>query len=402
MLSCSCNPVNPHDKRIMQGNSNAGNRPQVWILLGPKQGDNAQLRALAELLAWPCSEKQLVFNRLAALPNIFLGTHLCSLKGQSAQLAPPWPDLIITIGRRGVPAARWVQKQSGGRSKLVHLGRPWGPLKWFDLIITTPQYCLPRRSNVLHNSLPLTCQNGQSCQSANQLGQDCQTAATWSARFSSLPRPWIALLSGGNSRPYVLDEKNGAALGRAASAFALAQGGSLLLTASRRCPAASFAAISGAIQASGCPAQIHNPHEANQDNPYAAYLALADRFIVTSDSVSMAAEACLSGKPVSIYELPLHYDVRMRAARWLRARAVKQQESASLTGKVYGFLMEYGLLTSTRNEQLFMDMLRTQGLAATFGEEDAPRERRFSNRQEVQDTVTRIEALFTSTPRTRP
>ena len=92
----------------------------------------------------------------------------------------------------------------------------------------------------------------------------------------------------------------------------------------------------------------------------------------------------------------------MRAARWLRARAVKQQESASLTGKVYGFLMEYGLLTSTRNEQLFMDMLRTQGLAATFGEEDAPRERRFSNRQEVQDTIARIEALFTSTPRTRP
>ncbi|MDO5675574.1 MAG: ELM1/GtrOC1 family putative glycosyltransferase [bacterium] len=381
-----------------------GATPQVWILLGPKQGDNAQLRALAQLLTWPCTEKQLVFNRLAALPNIFLGAGLHSSKNGASLLRPPWPDLVITIGRRGVPAARWVQKQSGGRSKLVHLGRPWGPLHWFDLIVTTPQYGLPKRENVLHNSLPISSQSklsNQCSQRSSQTQHDCRDTAVWLDRFSTLPRPWIALLSGGTSRPYVFDKETGTALGRAASAFAQAQGGSLLLTAGRRCPAVSFTALSAAIKACGCPSYIHNPHnphESGQDNPYAAYLALADRFIVTSDSVSMAADACLSGKPVSVYELPLHYDLRMRAARWFRAQAMEKQGNfGSLIRKLYAFLVEYGLLTSTRDERIFMEMLRKNGKIATLGEEGTSPERLCSNQQELENTLARIRALFTHT-----
>ncbi len=363
--------------------------PQVWILLGPKQGDNAQLRALAELLAWPCAEKQLVFNRLAALPNILLGRSLISSKNGAVLLRPPWPDLVVSIGRRGVPAARWVQKQSGGSAKLLHLGRPWGPLHWFDLIVTTPQYGLPRRENVLHNTLPVSNRDGR------QQRQDFQDADAWLARFSALPRPWIALLSGGTSRPYVFAAKTGTNLGRAASAYAQAQGGSLLLTASRRCPPASFAALTAAIEDCGCPAYIHNPHSPGGDNPYAAYLALADRFIVTGDSVSMAADACLSGKPVSVYELPVRYDLRMRAARWFRARAMEKQKGyGSLADKLYTFLVEYGFLTSIRDERIFMEILRKKGLAAPFGEEEANPGRRCCNRQELENTAARIRALF--------
>ena len=40
------------------------------------------------------------------------------------------------------------------------------------------------------------------------------------------------------------------------------------------------------------------------DNPYFAYLGLADAFIVTADSVSMISEAAVTGKPVYILELP--------------------------------------------------------------------------------------------------
>ena len=39
-------------------------------------------------------------------------------------LQPPWPDLVIGIGRRTVPVARWIQEQSGGRTNLVRLGHP--------------------------------------------------------------------------------------------------------------------------------------------------------------------------------------------------------------------------------------------------------------------------------------
>jgi mitochondrial fission protein ELM1 len=39
------------------------------------------------------------------------------------------------------------------------------------------------------------------------------------------------------------------------------------------------------------------------ENPYFAYLALADAFMVTADSVSMISEAAATGKPVHILGL---------------------------------------------------------------------------------------------------
>jgi mitochondrial fission protein ELM1 len=43
------------------------------------------------------------------------------------------------------------------------------------------------------------------------------------------------------------------------------------------------------------------------ENPYAGFLAYADRVVVTPDSVNMLSEACATGKPVSSYvRYPLH------------------------------------------------------------------------------------------------
>jgi uncharacterized protein len=40
------------------------------------------------------------------------------------------------------------------------------------------------------------------------------------------------------------------------------------------------------------------------DNPYFAFLALADALLVTADSVSMISEAAATGQPVHILDLP--------------------------------------------------------------------------------------------------
>ena len=40
------------------------------------------------------------------------------------------------------------------------------------------------------------------------------------------------------------------------------------------------------------------------DNPYFGMLAHADAFIVTCDSVNMITEACSTGKPVHVVQLP--------------------------------------------------------------------------------------------------
>ena len=106
---------------------------------------------------------------------------------------------------------------------------------------------------------------------------------------------------GGNAGPYVLDAEAAALLGRAASAFAAKAGGSLLVTTSARTPEPAIDALAAALD---------GPHElfrwtpeAAADNPYFGYLAVADQFIVTCESMSMLAEACSTCKPVHMFDL---------------------------------------------------------------------------------------------------
>src|SRR5581483_2108548 len=50
------------------------------------------------------------------------------------------------------------------------------------------------------------------------------------------------------------------------------------------------------------PRAFYRWRPADPDNPYFGYLAVADAFIVTGDSMSMLAEACSTGRPVHVFE----------------------------------------------------------------------------------------------------
>jgi mitochondrial fission protein ELM1 len=167
-------------------------RWSVWVLQGAHAGDNAQARALAHLLGADFALKQLVFTPFRHVPNVFLRSNLASIdRAKSASLEPPFPDLVIAVGRRSVPAALWIKKQSGGRTKLVHIGRPRAPAAWFDLLITTPQYGLPGGPNVIEMPLPLTSERPVSA----------EEISAWEKRFADLPRPWTGVLVGGSRFP---------------------------------------------------------------------------------------------------------------------------------------------------------------------------------------------------------
>ena len=84
-------------------------------------------------------------------------------------------------------------------------------------------------------------------------------------------------------------------LGRRAAA--LAPGGSVLVSTSRRTSPAAEAALWAAIPE---PRLVHS-WAAGGDNPYFGLLALADSIVVTGDSVSMVCEACAAPAPVYIY-----------------------------------------------------------------------------------------------------
>ena len=118
-------------------------------------------------------------------------------QARSAPLEPPWPDLILTVGRRPSMAALWVKEQTRGRARLVVIGRPKRWLDRFDLVIAPPQFQLPRRANVLRLDLPLMRVDE---------GAIAAASGAWRERFADLPRPLIALLVGGPTKPYRFDQ----------------------------------------------------------------------------------------------------------------------------------------------------------------------------------------------------
>jgi mitochondrial fission protein ELM1 len=359
----------------------------VWLLTTERAGDRAQILALAQVLAWPFQEKRLVFNKHYKLPNVVLGASPRSLDTRASSLLdPPWPDLVIASGRRCTPIARWIRNRSGDRVRLVHIGRPWAPLKHFDLIVTTPQYCLPRRSNVLHNTLTLNRADP---------AQLAAAADAWRSELERLPKPHVALVVGGSARPYHLDAATAGELGQQASALAEAAGGSLLVTTSRRTATGAVDALFAAIS---CPTYRHRWTE-GAANPYLAFLALADSFVVTGDSASMLSEACATGKPVFVFPLPERLDRKMRNARQLRALAARCRKGIGAgrdrdgwLARAYDSLVDLGLIKSTRDMAQFHLNLIDGGLAARLGEAFVAKAERSDD--DLARAAARVRALF--------
>src|SRR5215212_7677992 len=130
--------------------------PRIWAILGRKRGDNNQVLALANALGIPFETRQLSYNLLRKLPKRLLGKNLASVHPEARELLlPPWPDLVIGVGHRSIPVVRWIRRQSGGRTKLVHIGNPRISPSEFDVVITTPQYRVPNAPQVMRLLLPI-------------------------------------------------------------------------------------------------------------------------------------------------------------------------------------------------------------------------------------------------------
>ena len=92
----------------------------------------SQAVGLAEAVGWPIETKTV---RLRA-PWSLLPGHLCplALSGLREPLAPHWPDLLITCGRRSVAVSIAIRKASRGHTFTVHVQNPRAPARFFDLV----------------------------------------------------------------------------------------------------------------------------------------------------------------------------------------------------------------------------------------------------------------------------
>ena len=355
--------------------------PRVWLLMGHRTGDNSQVLALGEALGWPFEIKRFVYTSWERLVNLPISSTLAGVvKERSSRLEPPWPDLVISAGRRNEPIARWIRRQARGDVRLVHVGRPWAAIESWDLVVTTPQYRLPRLPNVLHNETPLHCVTRQRLASE---------AAAWAPRVADLPRPYIALLAGGNSGPYPFDRISGERLARQASDFASARNGSLLVTTSARTPDDTAQALFGGIR---CPAFRYRWARDDDDNPYYAFLGLAERLIVTADSISMMTEACATGRPVYLFDTGIGRTSMHERASAEHEPLRERVSRAHLKAFVYRQTMIYGPTRWTRDIRIIQRRLVESGRAVWLGEGEprgAP-----PPLEDVPRAVARVRSLF--------
>ena len=263
--------------------------PAIWLLIDDRAGNRSQCLGVAEALGLKFEVRGREYTAAAALPHVGLGASFFGLTAKSrAELAPPWPDLVIAAGRRTAPVARRIKRLNGGATYLVQIMDPGSTgAGEFDLIAAPRHDTITERPNVMritgapHRITPARL---------------TAAAAEWRGRFAGLPRPWIALIVGGSTRRRTFTDAMARELGRAASAMAADAGGALLVTTSRRTGAAAQALL-GEI---AVPKRVYRWGDEGE-NPYYGYLAVADAVIVTGDSVSMCSEACATTGPVYIY-----------------------------------------------------------------------------------------------------
>lgn len=275
--------------------------PRIWGLLGHRTGDNNQLLALCEEIGSPFETRTFEYNRLRVLE----GMHPASLASLTASarrwLEPPWPDLVITIGRRSVPGAREIRKRSGGRTKLVLIGHPRTDPGDFDLVITTRQYPLPRHPNVLVVPMALSRPRPAPAPSREE--------ADW---LAALPRPHLLFAIGGSTKYFDLTAKGMAAAARRLARRAGGLGGSLIVSGSPRTEPAVLDALGKALPAPHVLVRGARPR-------FALLMGDADEIFVTGDSLSMLSEAILTGRPVGMVEPTINAAGRL----WLGDGGVK-------------------------------------------------------------------------------
>lgn len=374
----------PPDAHARPQTAGTDSAPSVWVLTDDKLGHSTQSEGIADVLGWPYDVKALQFNALNRISNGLLGASLVSLnRSRSAPLRPPWPDLVISTGRRTVPVARWIRAQSGGRTRLVQLGRKGADrADAFDLSVTCVHFGLPPHPRRIETLAPLTAISDHRLRASGE---------RWRDLFVGLPRPHVALLVGGSSAMHLLDERSAARMAREVVAFARAAGGSVYIVTSPRTGAAACTAMRAEI---GNADRLYEWKPGDPDNPYLGCLALADVLIATGDSESMLAETAATGTPLYIYDLPARPgNLRQQFRAWVGGQAAH----TTVVGTVCQSLLTAGLVRAPRDLGAMHRALVDAGHAQMFG---APlRTTRQPPLRELDHVAERIRAMMAEAPK---
>jgi len=304
-------PPGPTAAEALIAASRKARAEKTWIVTDGSVGMEAQGIAVAEAVGLPFSLKRVrmkgAMRLLPARLQIYLPPkRLLRSVESEGPLGEPWPRLVISIGRRSVPIALAIKRVAQAFG--LHIQNPKVPSELFDLV-AAPVHDGFEGSNVLTTFGAVHSVTG---------ARLTEAAKGFAAKVAPLPHPRLAVLLGGESQAFSFPPEDAAAFGAKLAKLTAGTGGSLLVTPSRRTRTDSLAALSAAIK--------DVPHlvwDGTGDNPYFAFLGLADAIVATEDSVNMVTEAAGTGKPVYVQAL------RGNSRRLARFHALMRERGAT-------------------------------------------------------------------------
>lgn len=331
-------------------------QPRIWVLLDDRPGHQTQVKGLASRFGQPFETRSLSFNRLNKLPNPLIGATLISLdQKRSESLAPPFPDIVIAMGRRCSPVARWIRRVSNGRSRLIHIGRKGVVAAHeFSLLISCAHFNMPPHTQRLDVTLPPT-----------QVTETvlAEARADWPDLLAKKQHPRIVLLVGGETALHRFPASHARDLLCRAEAATARLGGSLTVVTSRRSSPEAISAMQDAADQTA----FHLWGSEQKGNPYLAYLAWADGLIVTGESESMLAEAAATGTPLHIAPLPgKPLGAMKRLRRFMTVIAFRQHGNLA---RFCRMMFNNGWMTPSRDLEKLHRLMYEAGLACPFDRE---------------------------------
>lgn len=257
----------------------------AWTITDGKKGMDVQVEGVARALGIPFDAKRVSprgpWRWLAPWIRVDPRERFAH---PGSQFCAPWPDIALATGRLSIPAMRAIRKASPGTFTVV-IQDPRTGTGTADLI-AVPAHDSLTGENVIQT---LTAPHGFTPQRLEGL------RASVPETITALPGPRVVVVLGGPNAVYRFTEDDSARLANSLSSIA-GLGVSFLVTASRRTPTHALDAVKKAVEGS--------PHIVWKDegpNPYENWLANGDIFVVTADSVNMTGEACVTGKPVYVF-----------------------------------------------------------------------------------------------------
>ena len=250
----------------------------AWALTTGEAGMRTQARGLATAIA------DRVWERTA--PRGWLQRWFAP--GGIEVFEPPWPDILITCGRRSARFGMALRKRMPANTLAIHIQDPRAPANAFDLVVAMEHDRIRAGGNVIKVATALHDLTPEGL---------AEAADAWRERLAPYGRPLAGVMIGGSTARQAFTLSHGRRL-LAGLKRLRAAGVSLAIVPSRRTPAAVNTLLSQAFASD--PKVFH--WDMGRDNPYRGVLALSDRLVVTSDSVSMISEALATSSPVEIFD----------------------------------------------------------------------------------------------------